>query len=54
MASKPIFVSPSTLNKELADKIAFIIETSIGIPAKDVFCTSLENFCSYFQNLTIF
>lgn len=42
MPSKPIFVSHATADKELADKLVLLIETGIGIPDKDVFCTSLE------------
>lgn len=42
MPSKPIFLSHATPDKELADKLVVLIETGIGIPDKDVFCTSLE------------
>lgn len=42
MPSKSIFVSHATADKELADKLVVLIETGIGIPDSDVFCTSLE------------
>ena len=42
MPSKPIFISHATADKELADKLVVLVETGIGIPDTDVFCTSLE------------
>lgn len=40
--SKPIFISHSVKDKKIADKIVDLIETGVGIPSGDVFCSSLE------------
>lgn len=40
--SKSIFISHSVKDKKLADKIVDLIETGVGIPSGDVFCSSLE------------
>ena len=40
--SKPIFISHSAKDKKIADKIVDLIETGVGIPSRDVFCSSLE------------
>lgn len=42
MPTKSIFISHATADKELADQLVSLIELGIGIPDKDVFCTSLE------------
>jgi TIR domain len=42
MPSKPIFISHATSDKVLADKFVTLMEGGIGIPDRDVFCTSLE------------
>lgn len=42
MTPKPIFISHSVANKELANKLIDLFETGIGIPDRDIFCSSLE------------
>ncbi len=42
MKSKPIFISHSKHNKELADKLVDLLETGVGISSNDIFCSSLE------------
>ncbi len=42
MPSKPIFISHAKSNKKLADILVDLLETGIGIPDSDIFCSSLE------------
>ena len=42
MSSKAIFISHAVANKEIADKLVDLIETGIGIPDSEIFCSSLE------------
>ncbi len=42
MPAKPVFISHATVDKELADKFVQLMESGIGVPDRDVFCTSLE------------
>lgn len=42
MESKRIFISHAVANKHLADKLVDLLETGIGIPDSDIFCSSLE------------
>jgi TIR domain len=39
---RKIFISHSSKDKELADSIQMLIETGIGLPHNEVFCTSLD------------
>lgn len=40
--SRPVFISHAVANKELADKLVDLLETGVGIPDRDIFCSSLE------------
>ncbi len=40
--SKSIFISHSIKNREVADALVDLLETGIGIPDSEVFCSSLE------------
>ena len=41
--SKPVFISHAVANKVLADRLVDLLETGVGIPDSDIFCSSLEN-----------
>lgn len=40
--SRPVFISHAVVNKVLADKLVDLLETGVGIPDRDIFCSSLE------------
>jgi hypothetical protein len=37
-----VFISHATVDKALADAVQTLIETGVGLPHHEVFCTSLE------------
>ncbi|WP_461256141.1 toll/interleukin-1 receptor domain-containing protein, partial [Treponema sp. R80B11-R83G3] len=41
-SSKEIFISHSSKNKSIADKLVDLIETGIGVSSDNIFCSSLE------------